>query len=165
MDFVQNIRPEHLQSFWYSASKYCFALVGTFISLLWVTALDTDEAESYKATMHAYQWMLRLSSKSADFLERALSMLATSTGILIKAIPERPNVEAILNRHKPLTSAPGSIHSDQTRNTSQLSAVYESSGVGQSEITPDNAIPCEASLSGDGWDSEHLWLENFEFSD
>jgi hypothetical protein len=34
MTVVSSLRPEHLQSFWYSASKYNFALVGTFVSLL-----------------------------------------------------------------------------------------------------------------------------------
>lgn len=37
-DFIRGLRLEHLQSIWYSASKYSFAVVGTFIGLLWVTA-------------------------------------------------------------------------------------------------------------------------------
>ncbi|OCK85777.1 hypothetical protein K432DRAFT_413049 [Lepidopterella palustris CBS 459.81] len=98
MDFVKGLRPEHLQSFWYSASKYCFALIGSFVSLLWVTAQEKDEAEFYKAKLEEYRWMLRLSSKSADFLERAISMLATSTGVLVKAIPDKSNADFALIR-------------------------------------------------------------------
>jgi hypothetical protein len=88
-DFVRSLRPEHLQSFWYSASKYCFALVGTFIGLLWVTASTREEADSYKEKLEEYRWTLRLSSKSAEFLDRAISMLTISTATLVKAIPEK----------------------------------------------------------------------------
>lgn len=66
-DFVSILRPEHLQSFWYSASKYNFALIGTFISLLWATTTDKDEANLYRKSLEKHRWMLRLSSKSADF--------------------------------------------------------------------------------------------------
>lgn len=88
MEFVRGLRAEHLQSFWYSSSKYCFAVVGTFIGLLWVSANSKDEAESYKEKLEEYRWTLRLSSKSAEFLDRAISQLTTSTGLLMKAIPE-----------------------------------------------------------------------------
>ena len=88
MDFVRSLRAEHLQSFWYSSSKYCFALVGTFIGLLWATAGSKDEAENYKEKLEEYRWTLRLSSKSAEFLDRAISQLTSSTGLLMKAIPE-----------------------------------------------------------------------------
>ncbi|KAF2429170.1 hypothetical protein EJ08DRAFT_302414 [Tothia fuscella] len=91
-DFVRSLRPEHLQSFWYSASKYCFAVVGTFIGLLWITATTKEEAKGYKDKLEEYRWTLRLSSKSAEFLDRAISMLTTSTGLLVKAIPDnRPS--------------------------------------------------------------------------
>ncbi|PSN71868.1 hypothetical protein BS50DRAFT_485090 [Corynespora cassiicola Philippines] len=98
MDFVQTLRPEHLQSFWFSASRYCFALVGTFVSLLWATSTTKDEADVYKARLDEYRWLLRLSSKSAEFLERAIAMLATSTDVLVRAIPERPGVEFLAER-------------------------------------------------------------------
>jgi hypothetical protein len=165
MDLVQNLRPEHLQSFWYSASKYCFALVGAFISLLWVTALDTDEAKIYKAKLHEYQWLLRLSSKSADFIERAISMLATSTGILVKGIPDRPDVKAILNRRKPFTAAPGPVHSDQMRSTPQMSAVHEHPATEYNDDMNVDPIAGEATLlDGDGWVGEQLRPESADFN-
>ena len=88
IDFGRTLRPEHLQSFWYSATKYGFAIVGSFISLLWTTALSKEEADGYMEKFEEYRWTLRLSSKSADFLERALAMLATSTGTLLRAVVE-----------------------------------------------------------------------------
>jgi hypothetical protein len=88
-DFVRGLRAEHLQSFWYSASKYGFALVGSFVGLLWATARDGADAEDCRRRLDEYRWMLRLSSKSAEMLERAAELLATSTGVLVKGIPDR----------------------------------------------------------------------------
>jgi hypothetical protein len=90
LDFVNVLRPEHLQSFWYSASKYNFALVGTFISLLWATSGSREDAEFYKKKLEEYRWSLRLSSKNAEILDRAITMMATSTGVLVKSMPEIP---------------------------------------------------------------------------
>jgi len=89
MDFVKGLRAEHLQSFWFSASTYCFAVVGTFISLLWATALTKEDADLYRERLEEYRWTLRLSSKSAEILERAVSVLTASTSFLVKAIPEK----------------------------------------------------------------------------
>jgi hypothetical protein len=88
-DFVRGLRAEHLQSFWYSASKYGFALIGSFVGLLWATARDPADAEDCRRRLDEYRWMLRLSSKSAEMLERAAGLLATSTGVLVKGIPDR----------------------------------------------------------------------------
>ncbi|KAH7139222.1 nitrogen regulatory protein OTam [Dendryphion nanum] len=163
MDFVQSLRPEHLQSFWFSASKYCFALVGTFISLLWVTALEKTEAEIYKAKLDEYRWTLRLSSKSADFLERAIGMLSTSTGILVKAIPECPNTDFILNRRNsrmgnktPLAQKP--IISENQR----TSLAYERSESEYHEDTSPEQIagetPMSTSTASNGWNIDSTWF-------
>lgn len=162
MDFVQSLRPEHLQSFWYSASKYCFALVGTFISLLWVTALEKPEADMYKAKLDEYRWTLRLSSKSADFLERAISMLSTSTEILVKAIPERPNTDFILNRrnNRPKPQPPSA--QVQSGDTSQAhSIVYERSESEYHEDTSPEQMTGETPMStgtSTGWNIDSNWF-------
>ena len=88
LDFVNTLRPEHLQSFWYSASTYNFALIGTFISLLWVTAAGPDDAAFYKRKLDEYRWSLRLASKGSEVLERAIDLLSASTGMLVKAVPD-----------------------------------------------------------------------------
>jgi hypothetical protein len=91
---VKSLRPEHLQSFWYSASKYSFALIGTFIGLLWATASTEDEAQTYKERLEEYRWTLRLSSKSAEILDQAASLLAMSTGVLVKGIPKKDSLDS-----------------------------------------------------------------------
>jgi hypothetical protein len=88
LGFVQSLRPEHLQSFWYSSSMYNFVLIGSFISLLWVTSPDREEAVKYRAHLDEYRWIIRLFSKSADFLERALISLDLTTSVLVKAVSD-----------------------------------------------------------------------------
>jgi hypothetical protein len=85
IDFFNRLKPEHLQSFWYFASKVDFALIGTYNSLLWVTSQSKEEADFYRRQLQEYRWALRVSSKSADFLEIASSILDRSIGVLMKA--------------------------------------------------------------------------------
>lgn len=80
MDFVNRLKPEQLQSFWYFASKLNFALIATFGSLLWATSPTWEEAEFYKARLSEYRWTLRVSSRGADFMEFAVSVLDSSAG-------------------------------------------------------------------------------------
>jgi hypothetical protein len=82
MDFVNRLKPEHLQSFWYFASKVNFALIGTFGSLLWATSPNMQEAEFYKARLSEYRWTLRVSSRGAEFMEYAVGVLDASAGYL-----------------------------------------------------------------------------------
>jgi hypothetical protein len=80
MDFVNRLKPEHLQSFWYFASKVNFGLIGTFGSLLWATSPSAQEAEFYKARLSEYRWTLRVSSRGAEFMEYAVGVLDASAG-------------------------------------------------------------------------------------
>lgn len=78
MGFVNRLKPEHLQSFWYFASKFNFALVGVFQSLLCATSLSKEEAQFYIARLDEYRWTLRVSSKNAEFLEQSLGIIDRS---------------------------------------------------------------------------------------
>lgn len=89
MDFVNRLKPEHLQSFWYFASKINFTLIGTFGSLLWATAPAKEEADFYKTRLREYRWTLSVSSKRADFLDYAVQMLDASRGMLTN-LAEKP---------------------------------------------------------------------------
>ncbi|KAF2035877.1 hypothetical protein EK21DRAFT_53313 [Setomelanomma holmii] len=91
MDFVNRLKPEHLQAFWYFASKVNFTLIGTFGSLLWATAPAKEEAEFYKLRLREYRWTLSVSSKRADFLEYAVSMLDASRAML-NNLAEKPSL-------------------------------------------------------------------------
>ena len=83
MDFVNRLKPEHLQSFWYFPSRFNFALIGTFAALCFVTSVTTEEAEFYQRRLQEYRWTLKVSKKSAEFLEIASGILESAVGILL----------------------------------------------------------------------------------
>jgi hypothetical protein len=85
MDFFNRLKPEHLQSFWYFASKFNFALIGTFAGLCFVSSVSQEEAEFYQRRLQEYRWTLRVSNKSAEFLEIASGILESAVGSLLKA--------------------------------------------------------------------------------
>lgn len=82
MDFVNRLKPDHLQTFWYFASKVNVALIGTFGSLLWVTSPTEQEAEFYKARLDEYRWTIRVSSRNAPFMEFAVEVLDSSSSYM-----------------------------------------------------------------------------------
>jgi hypothetical protein len=91
MDFVNRLRPEHLQAFWYFPSKINFTLIGTFGGLLWATAPAKEEAEFYRMRLREYRWTLSVSSERAEFLDYAVQMLDTSRSML-KNLAEKPSL-------------------------------------------------------------------------
>lgn len=162
MDFVSSLRPEHLQSFWYSASKYNFALVGTFISLLWATSTDKQEADTYKRSLDEYRWVLRLSSKSADFLEHAINMLASSTGVLVKAIPIQPDEERILHRNlRRATRSTDPMPNLIRHGSRNLSVTYHSESELHEDTSPEQTVgdtPSDSGLLARAWNVDHAWF-------
>jgi hypothetical protein len=159
VNFVSSLRAEHLQSFWYSASKYNFALVGTFISLLWATSTTKEEADVYRKSLDKYRWVLRLSSKSADFLERAIGMLGSSTGVLVRLIPEYPDPERILGRHVRISNHE---HTVLSRNSSYGPPMaYLSESETQEELSPENVtsgMPLDSSGPAGNWNIDNAWF-------
>jgi hypothetical protein len=94
MDFVNRLRPEHLQSFWYFPSKMNFTLIGTFGGLLWATAPAKEEAEFYRTRLREYRWTLSVSSQRARFLDYAVKMLDASRNML-KNLAEKPSLSRV----------------------------------------------------------------------
>ena len=122
MDFVNRLKPEHLQGFWYFASKINFTLIGTFGSLLWATSPGREEADWYRRRLGEYRWTLSVSSKpgeSKGLTEFAMGMLDISTGLL-KKLPEKPELSRSASaidfdagrRQSILSMGFGSIHGD-----------------------------------------------------
>jgi hypothetical protein len=151
-DFVSALRPEHLQSFWYAASKYNFALVGTFIALLWATATEKDEADMYKRCLDEYKWVLRLSSKSAEFLELAIARMG-GVGVLVKGIPESPDVERILGR--------GLRRVRPTLDRRGSSVVYRSEEDMCEDTSEENVLgetPSDTDLLAGVWNVDQAWF-------
>jgi hypothetical protein len=102
MDFVNRLRAEHLQAFWYFPSKINFTLIGTFGGLLWATAPAAEEAEFYKFRLREYRWTLSVSSKRALFLEYAVQMLDASRAML-KNLAQKPSLSRVNSAGVPTT--------------------------------------------------------------
>lgn len=96
MDFVNRLTPQHLQAFWYFASKTNFALIGTFGSLLWATAPGREEAAFYRTRLEEYRWTLGVSARGAGgrrgLTVWAMGMLDLTKGLLNR-LPEKPVLE------------------------------------------------------------------------
>lgn len=77
INFVSNLRPEHLQAFWYSSSYSNFSLIGSFAGLLYVTSKTSEEATFYKEKLSYYRSVLRGPAEEFEFepMRGALRML------------------------------------------------------------------------------------------
>ena len=89
MDFVNRLKPEHLDAFWLGASPTNFALIATFGNLLRATAPGHEEASFYESRLHEYRWALCMSAKKAEWIEGAVDMLDMTNAILSN-LAEKP---------------------------------------------------------------------------
>jgi hypothetical protein len=95
MDFVNRLRPAHLQSFWPAPSRTNFALIGSFGTLLLATAPTKEEADFYRVRLSEYRWTLSVSAGTAEFLTFAIDSLDLATN-LAKNVPEKPGIEELM---------------------------------------------------------------------
>jgi len=89
LEFVNRLRPEHLNAFWYFASATNFALIGTFGALLLATSPAREEGEFYANRMREFKWTLNVSAKKATWMQDALESL-DANGDLLKGLREKP---------------------------------------------------------------------------
>ncbi|KAG0672645.1 Fungal specific transcription factor [Maudiozyma exigua] len=86
IEFVGDLKNEHISSFWYGCSTGNLMLIGTFAALLYVTAPTNEESVVFRDLMRNYMWVLRVRSKSFDKLRNAFEnihmFLAQIPGLL-----------------------------------------------------------------------------------
>ncbi|KAH8647666.1 hypothetical protein BX600DRAFT_484344 [Xylariales sp. PMI_506] len=82
MAFVDMLRPEHLQGFWWFGTSKCLALIGVYGALLWLTTTSNEEAEFYRQKLVDYKWSLRVRAKSSRFVSNAIITLNQALGKL-----------------------------------------------------------------------------------
>ncbi|KAI7264028.1 hypothetical protein KC335_g9507 [Hortaea werneckii] len=91
MDYVNRLKPEHLDAFWYFASASNFSLIGTFGSLLLATSPGQEEAEFYASRLQEFKWTLGVSAKKASWIQGAMDMLEAN-GEMLQGLPSKPQM-------------------------------------------------------------------------
>lgn len=66
IEFVRDLKPEHMHSFWHSSSSSNFTLICTFAAILYMTSSNKEESDFYKDQIFNYRWILKISSKGFD---------------------------------------------------------------------------------------------------
>lgn len=76
--FVETLRPEHLQAFWWFAAPKSLALIQTYGTLLWLTSDSAMEADCYRQRLVDFQWSLKVRSKGVGCVTAAIRELEDS---------------------------------------------------------------------------------------
>lgn len=96
IEFIRDLKTEHINSFWYTSSTGNLALIGTFSALLYVTAPTKDEALVFRDCLRNYIWILRMSSRSferaGNALDRIHMLLTQIPGLLTDEPATQPFV-------------------------------------------------------------------------
>ena len=77
IEFVRDLKPEHMHSFWHSSSSSNFTLICTFAAILYMTSSSKEESDFYKDQIFNYRWILKISSKGFDRICDVLQELDT----------------------------------------------------------------------------------------
>ncbi|CUM46108.1 uncharacterized protein AC631_01412 [Debaryomyces fabryi] len=107
IEFVRDLKPEHMHSFWHSSSSSNFTLICTFAAILYMTSSNKEESDFYKDQIFNYRWILKISSKGFDRICDVLSELDT----VLNHIPGLLNDNSDLPMMAPNESASGYSHS------------------------------------------------------
>ena len=75
VSLVATLRPDQVQAFWYFTSPYLFSLIGSFITLLLVTSLSSQERSFWQESLNSYLWTLRTMSGSSEPMQYAANRL------------------------------------------------------------------------------------------
>jgi len=121
MDFVNRLKPEHLQSFWYFASRKNFGIIGTFGSLLWATSQVSIESEFYKARLDEYRWTLRVSREQAPFLDYAIQALDMIFSYCMEGVDTRSQNDDEELDALSMSQNPSELYNDPTGDVAQHS--------------------------------------------
>ncbi|KAK0712416.1 fungal-specific transcription factor domain-containing protein [Lasiosphaeria miniovina] len=78
INFVEALRPEHLQAFWWFASPKSLAFIRTYGGLLWATSSSHEEAEFYRRKLGDFRWSLKVRAKGVSFVAVALQEMDES---------------------------------------------------------------------------------------
>jgi len=85
---LMSLGPEHTAAFWGGVASYQVGMIGSFAGLLWATAEDSDEMTWCVARLDDLKWVLQIRGGAAPFARKALQLLESEVGSLLKPRPE-----------------------------------------------------------------------------
>lgn len=108
IEFVRDLKNEHVNAFWYSSATGNFMLIGTFAALLYVTSQGKEEATMFRDLMRNYIWILRVGSKSFD----KLTIVLDNMHQLLAQVPGLLTDDAPVNEFVPPPLSVGVVHNN-----------------------------------------------------
>lgn len=150
IDFVRDLKPEHLQSFWHNSAANNFALVGVFAALLYVTSSSAEEAAQLKEQVMDYRWILRVNSRSFNVAQDALALmdgvLRNIPGILAEQLGT-PSAIATPNESRVNLNSPNVLRRQQSPAKNRS---IDTSSSRNDASDNDNSLNHSGPLSGTG---------------
>ncbi|KAI5803183.1 fungal-specific transcription factor domain-containing protein [Geopyxis carbonaria] len=101
--FVSTLRADHLEAFWYFTSPFAFSLVGSFLTLLLVTAPSEAERTHWRDKLNRYLWRLRISCKASEPMKYAVNRLE---GAILRGLEHALNVNVQAVSSQPIGVSP-----------------------------------------------------------
>jgi hypothetical protein len=148
IDFVQCLKRQHLESFWFFAAPQNFAMIATFGVLLYATAVG-EERDFYKSKLREYRWTLKINSQNgARYMKHAIVVLDTNLALVSDSAARSPITQK--NAQGPSTATTGTAMTITTQQTTATSghtpqSLYSSNGVlspgDMSSFSYDNLHP------------------------
>jgi hypothetical protein len=175
VEFVKRLKPEHLQSFWFFASKVNLAIIGTFGSILWATSDSNEECEFYRSQLAEYRWTLRVSSTAAEFMKFTVGILDDSpvfmTDVKLSATPNHS--EAPRHEHTGYVGEQEEMRDPtplQQYPASNSPAIFDKDTLNFNELWLDNTASGLSGEVGLPWDNTaatgklpaQTWAYNFD---
>lgn len=72
LKFLNELRAEHLQTFWYTSAKNGFSNIVIFGYFLTLISKDKSEFDSCKDKIEEFVWKLKINTKNAEFLHHSV---------------------------------------------------------------------------------------------
>ncbi|KAK9355320.1 fungal-specific transcription factor domain-containing protein [Lipomyces doorenjongii] len=106
VEFANNLKPQHIQTFWYAASKNNFAIIATFGVILMLTASTDVERTACSEKLAEFQWTLKVNVRGAEFLQHAILWVEECKYLLKSELSKRGSSRQPSSQMSQQTQAP-----------------------------------------------------------
>ncbi|KAJ8100970.1 fungal-specific transcription factor domain-containing protein [Lipomyces tetrasporus] len=131
VEFANNLKPQHIQTFWYAASKNNFAIIATFGVILLLTASTDAERTACSEKLAEFQWTLKVNVRGAEFLQHAILWVEECKYLLKSELSKKGGSKQQSSQ----------VSSQQTQPTQQLPTMNSQAQLQQLPISMQQVIP------------------------